>query len=197
MASCYLVCYGRMNHVGRFMAEADGFARGDRVVVRSCRGRELGTVLVRLPRLEAIDSRAKILRGATSLDFEALEKRQVELERLAGLDGFQGLLGSVSLLDVEPLLDERAIVVHFLGPPDLDVANFRLRFEEVYGLEPVFEMAGSDPIDTGCAGGPCSSENGDPRGCGDCGHCGHRAGCGDCGLSRILKDRRATPLAKS
>src|SRR5262245_7495938 len=89
MASCYLVRYGRMNHVGRFLAEADGFARGDRVVVRSCRGTELGRVLVRLPRVEATDARAAILRGATSLDFDALEKRQVELERLANVEGSQ------------------------------------------------------------------------------------------------------------
>src|SRR5262245_43228735 len=114
MASCYLVRYGRMNHVGRFLADADGFARGDQVVVRSCRGPELGTVLVRLPRAEVTDARATILRGATSLDSDALAKRQVELERLADVEGFQRLLGPLSLLDVEPLLDERAVVVHYL-----------------------------------------------------------------------------------
>ena len=48
------------------------------------------------------------------------------------------------LIDVEPLLDGRATVLHYLGPHQLDVASVRARFRVACDLEVVLEPAGTD-----------------------------------------------------
>ena len=120
------------------------------------------------------------------------------------------------LIDVEPLLDGRATVLHYLGPHQLDVAPLRARFRVECDIDVVLEPVGNDldgELSDGDAhdddtGGGCGS-----CGCSDGGGCGStprrdasrpstirracrewvrpnsHSGCSSCGISRLMAER--------
>src|SRR5689334_13837221 len=101
----YLVTYGRGAYLGRFRAAAI-YRRDDRVVVRSDRGVELGTVRERATN-SAVFAAGDILRPTTADDEAAAAQQQervvpilADAERAAGARGLPLLF-----LDGEVLLD--------------------------------------------------------------------------------------------
>src|SRR4051794_14025986 len=113
MEYAYLVRYGLMHHVGRFLAETDAYDRGQVVVVRSRRGTELGEVLLPLAPPEGAAphagvSPARVLRAAGPDDLEAARRAErARAERFSACDRvFQDGVWPLQLVDVEPLLDD-------------------------------------------------------------------------------------------
>lgn len=198
----YLIRYGSMGVVGRFLAE-DGsvFERGRPVVIRSRRGTELGEVLIESPRpttdeAGTTDHTGRILQAAAPEDLErgrdVARDRQRRFEACDRL--FQDGLWPIELLDAEPLLDKGRTVLHYLGPHRLDVEGLMIALEEATGLDLILEPVGRDveledeasaDSDGGC--GDCGSKEG---GCGSGGCGSDEHGCSDCGVKKLLARRR-------
>ena len=205
MDRCYLVQYGLNSQVGRFSTGADDqFERGEAVVIRSWRGTELGEVLIEAGRFSngepvesAVEGIARILRSANHDDLdrariaETLRDPQFEACSLLFQDG----TWPIELIDVEPLLDDRRTVLHYLGPHKLDTAGLLAVFRNTCNLDVMFQPAGTDVADVaeeadveepapeahGC--GSCGSKSG--GGCGT----GGGGGCGSCAVKKLMKPR--------
>ena len=167
----YLIRYGVMSHVGRFsalpMCETI-FERGQLVVIRTDRGVELGEVLtavegkpvaaghqpgataaqegeIDLGSLVAADS-PHVLRLADPEDLA--RSKSAQAARPSRFSVCQRILQEGNwpweLVDVEPLLDGRATVIHYLGPHRLDVAPLRARFRVECDIDVVLEPIGAD-----------------------------------------------------
>jgi hypothetical protein len=241
----YLIRYGIMGHVGRFSCTPDcgtRYERGETVVIESHRGLELGEVLFVGRQEDAGDGRegsqptalhedehqerstraerARVLRPASALDLE--QSRQLESSRASRFAECQRVLDEGDwpweLIDVEPLLDGRSTVLHYLGPHQLDATPWRARFRVECDFDVMLEPVGADVEEPGltdsvgggcgncdCGGGGCGS-NGSaaPHDHGDgaasapgCGASAH-AGCSSCGISQLLaaRDRRAAGVPK-
>ena len=143
----YLIRYGVMSHVGRFSSSPDVdsvLERGQTVVIQTDRGVELGEVLVALDasgekagRSLSLDQGSRhVLRVAGPDDLSC--SRDAEELRPSRFSLCQRMLREGNwpweLIDVEPLLDGRATVLHYLGPRQLDFAasasaiSYRMRF---------------------------------------------------------------------
>jgi hypothetical protein len=242
----YLIRYGVMRHVGRFSALSVGessLERGQLVVVQTDRGVELGEVLIALEGKSApaqdlpvnttsgsnceegmdsvsIDS-SRVLRLADADDL-SLSKCAEEL-RSSRFRLCQKILRDGNwpweLVDVEPLLDGRATVLHYLGPHQLDVAPLRARFRVECDFDVVLEPVGNDLEGEHSAGD--AHDDGTGGGCGSCGcsdvggcgsapasaPAGHHSlpdpgvrgcapkshsGCSSCGISRLMAERSRT-----
>jgi cell fate regulator YaaT (PSP1 superfamily) len=184
-AEAYLVSHGKSGGVGCFTSQANfTLHRGDRVVLDSPRGREAGTVLcaagTRHTRLLTGAATSFIARLLTAADDEALVRSRETAQQLfdAGrrLARVQAL--AVEILDIDMLLDERAIV-QFVGPASASLdtfaqelgAAFRLdiRLENLAIEKEVEHSHGCDKPDCGkTAGGGCST-------------CATGGGCSSCG----------------
>jgi hypothetical protein len=239
----YLVRYGVMSHVGRFPAfpvNDSAFERGQLVVLQTDRGVELGEVLIAVdPKPAAAkhaveDTTARpggavsdqsvgasgphVLRAAGPDDL-SLSKRADEA-RVSRFALCQRILQEGNwpweLIDVEPLLDGRSTIIHYLGPHQIDFATLRARFRIECDMEVTLEPVGTDPdsqhsddeADLEASGGGCGS-----CGCSDGGGCGTRpaatiddhahmgkpavngcaphshSGCSSCGIGKLLADR--------
>jgi hypothetical protein len=196
----YLIRYGVMSHVGRFPAVPTcdrSLERGQLVVIQTDRGLELGEVLI------ATDGKAAppgnspaaaparpdgedpmpfvspdsphVLRAAGPDDLS--RSRSALAARSSRFSLCQRILEEGNwpweLVDVEPLLDGRATVLHYLGPHQIDVASLRARFRVECAIDVVLEPVGED------VGPELSEEDAHPDagGCGSCG-CGEGGGCG-------------------
>jgi hypothetical protein len=199
MEHAFLIRYGLMHHVGRFLAETDAYDRGQMVVVRSRRGTELGEVLLPTTApegtvLHAGASPSRVLRAAGPDDLDAARRAELARpERFSACDRvFQDGIWPLQLVDVEPLLEERRTVLHYLGPHGLDTSGLRATFRETCGLDIVLEAVGRDAPDEPSPAEPepdhacdrCGSETG---GCGS----GGGGGCSSCALPSLLAGRRA------
>ncbi len=196
MGRAYLIRYGLARALGRFESDSEAFERGDRVVVRSHRGTEMGEVLAEAP--PALDSAldpAPILRAAGPEDLR--RARDSERDRAAHFETclavFEGGTWPLELIDAEPLLDEGRTVLHYLGPHRLDASGLIAAFRERCGLDVVLEPAGRDvpepepePDDHGC--GSCGASGG---GCGTGGGCGSASG--GCAVKALVASRRRVP----
>ena len=207
MQRWYLISYGLMGQIGRFAADAGArYERGQAVVIRSHRGIELGEILIENPARESTDIppavTACILRAAGPADLERARLAERErAERFAVCQAvFRDGLWPIDLIDVEPLLDDRRTVLHYLGPHRLDVTGVLAAFRDVCDLDVMLQPVGRDvpeidPLedaeadDHAHACGTCSSENG---GCGSSsGGCGSSAGgCSDCGVKKLMTARQ-------
>jgi hypothetical protein len=232
----YLIRYGVMRHVGRFSAPSwrDGsLERGQLVVIQTDRGVELGEVLI------TVDGKAASVRNGPG-DTTSVASRPIDsphVLRVAGPDDLLCLRRAEELrssrfslcqrilregdwpwelIDVEPLLDGRATVLHYLGPHQLDIAPLRAQFRVECDIDIVLEPVGNDPDGEHSAGDV--HDDGTGGGCGSCGcsdggGCGtaaasapssHRAGsepaeggcnssshsgCSSCGISRLMAER--------
>ena len=243
----YLIRYGVMRHVGRFSAmpaHDRSLERGQLVVIQTDRGVELGEVLIAVnaPAPPASDGPRDTTSGATGVDrTDSVRINSSRLLRVAGGDDLslarsaeelrsgrfslcQRILREGNwpweLVDVEPLLDGRATVLHYLGPRQLDVAALRARFRVECDIDVVLEPVGNDldsepsagDLDDDGEGGGCGS-----CGCSDGGGCGStlarvpagdhslpepagsgcapksHSGCSSCGISRLLAERSRAP----
>ncbi len=118
------------------------------------------------------------------------------------------------LIDVEPLLDDHTLVLHYLGPHELDAAPVRAWFRTAHDLDVLFEAAGTDDSSqatsraaggtnghgcgaTGCGHGGCgngvdaeksSAERGAASHLHGCGTSAH-SGCSACGIMRAMTER--------
>ena len=178
--TAYLVQYGKPGFVGRFRpASADVLARGDRVVVRSRRGLELGTVLCEpAARFDAPDD-GELVGRATG---EPVESGQ---EFLAAAQARAEELGlPLAFVDVEILLDGSAIL-HGLPWAACDATPL---FEELAG------RFGFPVRLLDLSRGPVARDEPEPvRGCdkpdcgsgsGGCSSCGTGGGCSTGSCSR-------------
>jgi cell fate regulator YaaT (PSP1 superfamily) len=194
----YLVRYGlTVAQIGRFASE-EAHGRGDLVVIRSHRGIELGEVLVPAPDNVAPvgvpgDGVARVLRVARTVDRE--RARHAETDRSDWFSACRQVVQSGSwdleLLDIEPLLEDRRAVLHYLAARPLDdpaslVAALRRALDLDVLLEPVDSELGlgadestSSPVDA--SAGACR--------CGSVG-CGSSSACSDCGVQKLMAARR-------
>jgi hypothetical protein len=242
LAQTYLIRYGVMGYVGRFSGPLDceaPFQRGQFVVIETERGIELGEVLtlVEAAGIHAArtggdkggvevdgDSGAspqrpgsEILRLATALEIARVHPEAQErtghfhlCERVLQQNEWPW-----ELIDVETLLDGRTLVLHYLGPHELDAAALRARFRTAYDLDVLFEPAGDDESNqatsgavdgasghgcgaSGCGNGGCGGNGVDAgasaeregaassaHGCGTASH----SGCSSCGIMRAMSER--------
>ena len=202
MGPIYYVRYGLMRRVGRYRADSGHYRAGDRVVIRSRRGTELGVVLAPETATAAVEPiGAAIVGPAGPEDFD--RARRAELDRPGRLAACERLLGDglwpIELIDVEPMLDDDRTVLHYLGPHRLDDSGLRALFRDTCGLDVVLEPAGLDtPAETAevedaaCGSGGCGTGGG----CGSGGGCGPKAegqpgGCSGCAVKDLVGGRSA------
>lgn len=179
----YLLSYGNAGDFGRFRcAEPLACERGNRVVVRSPRGQELGIILrpanAGHGRLLADQFVGQILRLATEGDLELAERMQQRSQRLfEDARRFASELDlPMEILDVEILLDGRQAVIHYLRWADCDPRPLMDPLSQRYHLlitlhdlaMPAAEQTEEHGEETGCGAGGCGA-----GGCGSCsaGHC--------------------------
>jgi hypothetical protein len=236
----YLIRYGVMSHVGRFSALPACetlFERGQYVVIQTDRGVELGEVLVAVegkpaPPENGLGETAaqanaqdlspsvrsdspRVLRVAGPDDLSC--SRRAEEARPSRFSLCQRVLREGNwpweLIDVEPLLDDRSTVLHYLGPHHIDVASLRARFRVECDMDIVLEPVGPDllsddddahlhKMSAGCANcgcgasggcgstaatGPADHDHHEDSG-GGCAPSSH-SGCSSCGINRLLAER--------
>jgi hypothetical protein len=185
----YILSYGALGDFGRFRAVRPlDCRRGDRAVIRSPRGLEIGEVLQsatpRHARFLPNTTVGQLLRIATHDDdaAEAAQRRRgcEMLQRGAVLIGELDL--PLELLDVEMLLDGEHAVVHHLHWAECDVRPFvsslSREFSSHIRLQDLTRPIVSVEESHGC--GRCGSEGG-------CGSCGS-GGCGTCSGSSEIKE---------
>lgn len=211
----YLIRYGLMGHVGKFAHDpALDFVldRGQAVVIRTDRGEEVGEVLVpvgvaasaakdddagRVNRHAAASSERSagpgLLRPASAQDLE--DARRSEQLRSERYQVCQRICGEQSwpleVIDVEPLLDQKTTVVHYLGPRDLDLALLRAQIRRSCDFDIIFEPVGSDHGTASDAedSAPATKRGG---GCGDCDCSGGKCGTGSVDTSAHLRTEKST-----
>jgi len=241
VAQTYLVRYGVMGHVGRFSGPVDSVVhlqRGQYVVIESERGVELGEVLTMVEASSKLTRRAggeedeledagdsdrslqrawpAVLRLATNDEIARFQLGAHERTRHFQLCQrvLQQLDWPWELIDVETLLDDHTLVLHYLGPHQLDAAALRARFRTAHDLDVLFEPAGTDDSSQttsraaggtnghgcgasgcgrkGCGSGvearECSAEPGTASHVSGCGTSTH-SGCSSCGIMRAMSER--------
>lgn len=123
----YVVRYGRMRFLGEFAGlEGGEHPRGEKVVVRTDRGTEVGDVLCpatdRTASFLESPSRGEILRTATAEDLEASER--LESLRSQGYESCVKLIESrrlqMSLIDVEAILGHERMIFYYLAEKRVD-----------------------------------------------------------------------------
>jgi len=183
----YLVKYGRTAVVGRFGNDSSlAFAHGDRVVLRTGRGVQVGAVLSeaspRFSHLLAEAAQGEIVRAVTPED----ELREAELDRFArrllieAQEISESLQLPLTILDLEVPLDGKSAVLHVLPGDDGELAGLAEALSLRHGIsfsildlrrKPSVAEDGCGKPDCGSAGGGCSS-------------CGSGGGCSTGNCSR-------------
>jgi cell fate regulator YaaT (PSP1 superfamily) len=178
----YLVGYGLQGDFGRFRSGAAlSCRRGDRVVVRSPRGLEIGDVLrpgtPRLARHLPNTTLGHLLRLATADDKQTA--RQLSGRGRALLERGRALLAELDLplelIDAEVLLDGQSAVLHHVRWADADVRPFVSTLARTFDLRITLAdltRPHAEAEQHGCGREGCGS--------GGCGSCGS-GGCGTCG----------------
>ncbi|MEQ8847817.1 PSP1 C-terminal domain-containing protein [Botrimarina sp.] len=178
----FLVRVGVMGHVGRFRP-AEGLlpSRGDRVVVRTERGLEIGEVLTADDSPREADG--PLLRRVTQQD--AMLAERLDRNRDAAHQECVRLLaerGSASvLLDVEHLFDGRRLYFYYLGDPDPTAEAISAELSAAYDSKAGFAEFATT-LAEGCGPG-CGTESAE-NGCGTAGGCSTCAVASACGSSR-------------
>jgi hypothetical protein len=221
----YLIRYGLRGHVGKFPLDpAAGFSlqRGQMVVVHTDRGEEAGEVLVPVhvsspssisstettgsegygfPDQSEKSPQFRSVRLASDADLEKMTRcAKLRGERFAICQRIlEELDWPLELIDVEPLLDQNTTVIHYLGPPDLDLAMVRARFRNSCDFDILFEplSSGQGSASEPASSNPAAQRNG---GCGDCdctdGGCG-KSRAGAFALTQAEDAHEADATAKS
>lgn len=188
----YIVTHGKSGVIGVFTRTEPGeFPRGTRVVVRTERGVELGTVLgpatIHQARLFGSVSCGLLIRSIAPSD-------EARLGELAGIE--QGIFDlarrtavgeqfPVDVLDVEVLFDGQLAVVQFLGD-EARIDPFARMLEESLHLTIRFEnLAGGSPQPEKHADHRCEKPDCGREGAGGCTTCSTGGGCSSCGSGRV------------
>jgi hypothetical protein len=180
----YLVNYGLGGFLGRFRSDA-AFARDDRVVVRSPRGLEPGTVLA-----EATDRAAgpveagEIVRALSGEDSARLERDRQAVERLlaAAQAGADARDLPLTFLDGEILLDGTEAILQAVHWGDCDATPLFESLSAAHGLTVKLADLTTEPKPAATGGcGTCGSEGG------GCSSCGTGGGCstGSCSKGSV------------
>lgn len=217
----YLVSYGRGGEFGRFRpAEPLRCRRGDRVIVRSPQGLEIGTVLCpavtgHAPFLSRT-ALGELLRCATETDLHAAEVQRQRGQRIfeQGRQLTKELNLPLEIVDVDVLLaGDRALIYH-LCKDDCDYRPLVSTLARTYDLLIIMQnltLPADDHVEEehGCGkpecgktggGGGCSTGGG-----GGCSTCGTGGGCSAgakkedvtsylLGLRQAMERRARTPL---
>jgi cell fate regulator YaaT (PSP1 superfamily) len=190
----YLVSYGTSGEFARFRAAAAAeFRRGDRVVVCTSQGLELGVVLCPAqPEHAPFLSRTalgELLRPVTEVD----EKQADEVRQFGQrvFDDAQRLARELELpleiLDVEVLLDGQQAIVHHLRQVDCDYRELVSSLSKKHDLHIRMNNLALPKEETiGCGEPNCGQLTG---GCQSCGS----GGCNTCGKG-VKKEEVAAHL---
>jgi hypothetical protein len=146
--SIYLVRFGAMSHIGPFRAGGSSYERDQTVIIRSSRGTELGQVLARASVFLAPPPPTScILRTAQAPDLERAHRARADHARRFEICErvFQDGIWPLTLIDVEPLLDEGRTVLYYVGPHGLDASGLTGPFLDRHGLDLVLEPIGREP----------------------------------------------------
>ena len=191
----YLVSHGCAGDFGRFREVTPlECRRGDRVVVRSQRGLEMGTVLCDATeghgQLLARTFLGELLRHANADDQTTAERLALRTQqffedarRLAAESNLP-----VELLDAEILLDGRHALVHHLRWADFNAGLFVHELSRRHDCEvTLYDLA--MPTETPSEGGCGRPDCGKTSGAGGCTTCGTGGGCGSgCGSAAQAKE---------
>jgi cell fate regulator YaaT (PSP1 superfamily) len=190
----YLVSYGTSGEFARFRSTPPAeFRRGDRVVVRTSQGLELGVVMCPAqPEHAPFLSRTalgELLRPLTERD----ERQAEQVERLGQrvFDDAQGLVRELELpleiLDIEVLLEGQQAIVHHLRQIDCDYRGLVSALSKKYDLHIRMNNLALPKEETiGCGLPNCGQLTG---GCQSCGS----GGCSTCGKG-VKKEEVAAHL---
>jgi hypothetical protein len=179
----YLVGYGRSGEFARFRAEpVRSYQRGDRVLVRTSFGLDVGEVLCPVaPGHTPFLSRTQLGTLLRPLD-DADQRRLDELRTRSALlvEDAQRLAAALApaahVLDVELLFDGAQAVLHCLAPASCDLRPFVSAFAARHDL--VLRLENFAALDA-----PNHQDGHSERGCGkpDCGKKSPGDGCSSCG----------------
>jgi cell fate regulator YaaT (PSP1 superfamily) len=173
----YLVRYGTVPEVARFAYQGDAvLARGDRAVIDSHRGLQMGTVLERLKPSTKIDPAeldSRIDRAASPTDLadhQALV-RQCEEAFAAWCTRISQWKLELELIDLEWTLDRQKLILYVLCERGPDSTKLALQAAAAgLGIIEVQPVSAEGPIQIAPSGGGCGSGGGgDGGGCG-CSH---------------------------
>jgi nitrite reductase (NADH) small subunit len=189
----YLIQYGRPGHVGRFGSiERIACARGDRVLVATDRGEEVGIVLVSAQDYDPADQRppaGELLRVCDDMQILQGDALRAESEHLR--ERAEVLLtGDVAVLDAEMTFDRETLILYHageasaaLGPQAARLAAAlsvaRVQFESL-AVDPTRKVASAAPGPKNSSGdpemrGPYERVKYDFRRVWECPVCHHRA----------------------
>jgi hypothetical protein len=177
----YIVNYGLGGFLGRFRA-AEAFYRDDRVVVRSARGAELGSVLGQAPtRTLGLEFAGDILRHAGDDDFSVSTTLR---DRAAALiadahEQAQSLGLPLLFLDCEILLDGRDAILHAVHWAECDATPLFEDLTRRHNLHVRLADLTTEPKAGGCP--VCGEEKS------GCDSCGAGGGCstGSCSKGSV------------
>jgi hypothetical protein len=189
-ADQFVVSFGKNGALGVFNAPAPlVLRRGERVVLQTPRGLEVGSVLcpasIRQARLLGAVTTGALLRPLSADDaarLPALEQVGQQLYEAAR----RQVPAGAEILDVELLLDGQQAILHFVGDaPNLD--EFARTLEQHFALhvrlENLVQPAGAAEEHGGCDKPDCGRE------AGGCTTCSTGGGCSSCGSSKVdLRD---------
>jgi hypothetical protein len=188
----YILSYGTAGDFGRFYPVKPLICRrGNRAVVRSHRGLELGAVLceatpghaVHLPNTTV----GQLLRLAGADDERTAdqmrERGQLIFERARGLAAELGL--PLEILDVEVLLDGQQAILHHLRCGDCDVRPLVSGLSREHEIQVALhdlsrQNATEAEEEHGCGRPDCGRTGGG----GGCSTCATGGGCGTCGSGK-------------
>lgn len=183
MPSTYLIAYGIDRRFRPFAADpALALRRGDRVILRTARGIEMGDVMCPLPPGPTDEPPGLVLRIASEEDHAHHEQLAVEAQGAIALaeQTALDLRMPMQIVDVEAIADPKRLVFHVVFD-DLDVRPLVSRLSTTYeAFVDLINLA--KPRAGGC--GSCGSGGCGSGGCGSCGDGGCGSGC-------------AAPLAKT
>jgi hypothetical protein len=178
----YLLSYGSAGDFGRFHpVKPLSCRRGDRAVVRTPRGLEIGSVLCptteghahHLPNTTV----GPLLRRATAEDEQTAERMRIQGQVLFD-DARQfavTLALPLEILDVEVLLDGSQAILHHVRWADCDVRPFVSGLSTRHEVLIVLCDLTRKPEVQGCGRPDCG------QGKGGCDSCGSSGGCATCG----------------
>jgi cell fate regulator YaaT (PSP1 superfamily) len=168
----YLVRYGTVPEVARFAYQGDdSFSRGDRTVIDSHRGLQLGTILERLKpstKIDPADLDSRIDRVASPEDLADHQTLVRECE-----DAFAAWCTRISqwkleleLIDLEWTLDRQKLILYVLCERGPDSTKLALQAAAAgLGIIEVQPVSAEGPIQIAPSGGGCGSGGGGGCGC--------------------------------
>ena len=198
-APTYLVQYGLSAHIGCFRAHIAGrFVRSDRVVIRSPRGLELGTILCEPTRPFGTATDGELLRTISDDDESKWSLLLQESQEILNAVNDAVVDQPVQFVDAEPLLDGRTFLLHVLPWGEADISRILERLSAqldrtllVHDLSQL-QSPTEEPEPSGCGKPGCGTESG------GCSSCSTGGGCGtsSCSSGKVKSAAELTGFFK-